>query len=207
MPAPPTQAREAEQCPRCGYYMFRSGICTKCGHVQGFLVPQAQSVEPEANESNTTTSRDEATEAATIIAALAGEPGRELRSRFAATVLALEVHAPEGQIPAVLESSRTALADLEALLRQAVLALAGHPPLDREAGDEDIARAFHREYERLAPRFGYRTREASAKEWDDVPAENKALMMAVVRHLRESGILEARAALTAARSTPTGESK
>ena len=43
---------------------------------------------------------------------------------------------------------------------------------------EAVARLFHEAYERLAPDFGYRTREASAKPWDDVPTNNRALMTA-----------------------------
>jgi hypothetical protein len=48
---------------------------------------------------------------------------------------------------------------------------------------ENIARAFHETYERLAPEFGYETREASAKPWSDVPQQNKDLMIAVVQDL------------------------
>ncbi len=48
---------------------------------------------------------------------------------------------------------------------------------------EDIARAFHEVYERLAPDFGYKTREESAKPWEEVPEQNKALMTAVVTEL------------------------
>ena len=44
---------------------------------------------------------------------------------------------------------------------------------------ESLARLFHETYERLAPEFGYKTREASAVPWDDVPDNNKALMIAV----------------------------
>lgn len=44
-----------------------------------------------------------------------------------------------------------------------------------------IAQLFHENYERLAPEFGYRTREASAKPWDDVPPKNQMLMVATVR--------------------------
>lgn len=44
---------------------------------------------------------------------------------------------------------------------------------------EKLAKLFHETYERLAPMFGYETREESRKEWDDVPAQNKALMIAV----------------------------
>jgi hypothetical protein len=43
----------------------------------------------------------------------------------------------------------------------------------------DVARAFHEAYERLAPDFGYRTREASAKPWADVPEQNRALEAAL----------------------------
>jgi hypothetical protein len=46
---------------------------------------------------------------------------------------------------------------------------------------EEIARAFHDAYEALAPHFGYRTREASAKPWDEVPPSNRDLMIATVR--------------------------
>ena len=44
---------------------------------------------------------------------------------------------------------------------------------------EQIAQRFHETYERLAPKFGYKTREASAKPWKDVPENNKRLMIAV----------------------------
>jgi hypothetical protein len=44
---------------------------------------------------------------------------------------------------------------------------------------EEIARKFHEAYERLAPAFGYATREASRKPWADVPAQNRDLMIAV----------------------------
>ena len=50
--------------------------------------------------------------------------------------------------------------------------------------DEGVARLFHEAYERLAPDFGYRTREASAKPWDDVPEQNRALMAATVHEVR-----------------------
>lgn len=51
-------------------------------------------------------------------------------------------------------------------------------------GDNDkierTARLFHETYEELAPRFGYRTREESAVEWEDVPEDNRKLMYATV---------------------------
>lgn len=43
---------------------------------------------------------------------------------------------------------------------------------------EGLARLFHETYERLAPRYDYRTREASAKPWEDVPEQNRVLMVA-----------------------------
>jgi hypothetical protein len=54
---------------------------------------------------------------------------------------------------------------------------------DHVADPEEIAREFHEAYERLAPDFGYKTREASAKPWAEVPEQNKRLMIAVVREL------------------------
>ncbi|MEU3452159.1 hypothetical protein ABZ671_00750 [Micromonospora sp. NPDC006766] len=54
---------------------------------------------------------------------------------------------------------------------------------------ERIARAFHESYERQAPEHGYRTREASAKPWAQVPANNRALMVAVVDDLLRRGVI------------------
>lgn len=44
---------------------------------------------------------------------------------------------------------------------------------------EEMAQVFHEAYERLAPNFSYKTREASAVPWEDVPENNKKLMIAV----------------------------
>jgi len=44
---------------------------------------------------------------------------------------------------------------------------------------EKLARRFHETYERLAPSFSYQTREASAKPWEEVPENNRRLMIAV----------------------------
>ena len=72
----------------------------------------------------------------------------------------------------------------------------GREELTVESEDEFIARAFHEAYERLAPQFGYRTREASAVPWEDVPQANRDLMVAtaasvkhvvLARHVRETG--------------------
>jgi hypothetical protein len=59
-----------------------------------------------------------------------------------------------------------------------------------EALNEDrIASAFHEAYERLAPGFGYKTRDASAVPWEDVPNDNKRLMRAVVTDLLNQGVI------------------
>lgn len=60
---------------------------------------------------------------------------------------------------------------------------------------ERIARAFHEAYERLAPSFGYETRKASAVPWEDVPEENRELMVATVETLLEDGEIIAPAEL------------
>lgn len=44
---------------------------------------------------------------------------------------------------------------------------------------EQLARLFHETYERLAPTFGYETRKGSAVPWEQVPARNRNLMIAV----------------------------
>lgn len=57
------------------------------------------------------------------------------------------------------------------------------------ASTESIARAFHEAYEALAPQFSYKTREASAVPWENVPEDNKALMRATVARLIEDGVI------------------
>lgn len=54
---------------------------------------------------------------------------------------------------------------------------------------EHVAKAFHESYENLAPKFNYETRKASAVAWDDVPENNKQLMIAVVESLINDGII------------------
>lgn len=48
-----------------------------------------------------------------------------------------------------------------------------------------LAKLFHETYERLAPEHGYKTRAESAVPWDDVPENNKALMIATCHKLLE----------------------
>jgi hypothetical protein len=57
---------------------------------------------------------------------------------------------------------------------------------------ETIASKFHEAYERLAPEFGYKTREASAVPWEEVPEANKSLMIAVIGELLENGTIVTR---------------
>lgn len=57
--------------------------------------------------------------------------------------------------------------------------------------DEQIARAFHDTYERLAPSYHYETRPESQTQWALVPADNKKLMIAVVRTLLDEGVINA----------------
>ena len=50
----------------------------------------------------------------------------------------------------------------------------------------DLAKRFHETYERLAPSMGYETREESAVPWEEVPENNKRLMIAVCAELLPS---------------------
>jgi hypothetical protein len=52
---------------------------------------------------------------------------------------------------------------------------------------ETLARFFHETYERLAPTFGYETREASAVTWENVPAHNKGLMIETASEVIRAG--------------------
>jgi len=54
---------------------------------------------------------------------------------------------------------------------------------------ETIAQAFHEAYERLAPDYGYETREATAVPWNDVPDNNRWLMTAVARDLIDRAVI------------------
>jgi hypothetical protein len=55
---------------------------------------------------------------------------------------------------------------------------------------ERLAKLFHDEYERLAPEYGYKTREASAVPWNDVPENNRNLMIATVKSvITEAGLM------------------
>lgn len=74
---------------------------------------------------------------------------------------------------------------------QCVLLLGERDVLARLRGADPVAVAemFHDAYERLAPDFGYETREASAKPWNEVPEQNRELMVATVKSVLD-GLLE-----------------
>lgn len=54
---------------------------------------------------------------------------------------------------------------------------------------ELIAQTFHATYETLAPEHGYKTRDASAVDWENVLANNKALMIATVQNMLDMGVI------------------
>lgn len=57
---------------------------------------------------------------------------------------------------------------------------------DNTSLEEQLAKKFHETYERLAPEYGYRTRKSSAVAWEDVPANNKELMIAVAKEISDT---------------------
>jgi hypothetical protein len=52
-----------------------------------------------------------------------------------------------------------------------------------DCGATELAKDFHATYERLAPSFGYKTQEASAKSWSEIPDNNRRLMVATARDI------------------------
>ena len=55
---------------------------------------------------------------------------------------------------------------------------------------ERIAKRFHEVYEELAPHHGYETRRESAVPWDQVPEQNRGLMIDVVDALLNEDVIE-----------------
>lgn len=49
-----------------------------------------------------------------------------------------------------------------------------------------LARMFHKYYERFAPKYGWKTREESARPWRKVCRTNKRLMTEVCQKVIES---------------------
>jgi len=48
---------------------------------------------------------------------------------------------------------------------------------------EELARLYHRSYEDLAPEFNYKTKNESKKPWEEVPENNRQLMIAAARRV------------------------
>ena len=61
----------------------------------------------------------------------------------------------------------------------------------KDATAEQIAKAFHDAYESKASSHNYETRKESAVAWENVPENNKSLMIAVVAQLLEDGVISA----------------
>lgn len=81
-----------------------------------------------------------------------------------------------------------------------------HLGTDYEPEDGDIVDAiaaeFHRQYEMRAHYHGYKTRDASAVPWAEVPDQNKGLMREVVAVLLDEGIIEVGGCLDVSESDP-----
>lgn len=54
---------------------------------------------------------------------------------------------------------------------------------------EALAAAFHRLYEGIAPCFGYETRQETAVPFDQIPANNRALMITVCKILIDNDVV------------------
>lgn len=64
---------------------------------------------------------------------------------------------------------------------------------ERERPAVFIARWFHEEYEHLAPMYGWHTQEASRVAWDDLPDNQRRLMVHVVGNMLAARVVHARA--------------
>lgn len=85
------------------------------------------------------------------------------------------------------ECARLALMDAQAWATLAMVrALRISRRIDYEEA-EALARFFHDAYERLAPEFAYQTRKASAVAWEDVPDNNRLLMIATAQEVIAAG--------------------
>lgn len=57
---------------------------------------------------------------------------------------------------------------------------------------EEVAQWFHEYYEDLAPQFSYKTRKRSAVKWENVPKNNRDLMIATAGLVLERIKMETR---------------
>ena len=58
-----------------------------------------------------------------------------------------------------------------------------------EAQVEWIARSFHDRYETLADKHGWKPQESTRVAWEDLPEQNRTLMIEVVRTLLSDGVI------------------
>ncbi len=98
---------------------------------------------------------------------------------------------PETTPPVDAEKGEPAAAENDEPATTSEAAAAEQPPDGQPDAvkAEPIAREFHDTYERLAPDHGYKTREASAVAWDQVPQANRSLMIATVADLLGRGVI------------------
>lgn len=65
-----------------------------------------------------------------------------------------------------------------------------------------LAKAFHDEYEYRAKLHGWHTQESCKVEWEDLPTDNRATMIATVFGLHQKGLLSFGPAIDTPRPTP-----
>jgi hypothetical protein len=58
-----------------------------------------------------------------------------------------------------------------------------------DAHAEAIARAFHERYEALADAHGWKPQDSTRVVWEDLPEQNRSLMIGVVRELLRDGVI------------------
>ncbi len=80
-------------------------------------------------------------------------------------------------LPIFFRGEKDVLSDSER--EQQIALVKDETVVEQETTPEEVARFFHETYERLAPDYSYQTRKASAVPWEQVPENNKRLMIAV----------------------------
>ena len=122
----------------------------------------------------------------------------EVREEYAAAVGSIQRPAmPDEDVPSdeVLLALRAEVQAMHARARDRVMEDLRRKPIamtvtmddcaDKLPTAEALAQRFHEHYETLAPAHGYRTREASAVAWADVPEVNKGLMVVTAHAVLE----------------------
>ena len=60
--------------------------------------------------------------------------------------------------------------------------------MSRQEEVDSLARMFHDSYERIAKEVGWKTQESCKVEFDDLPEENKQVMLRTVGEVVDNGI-------------------